>query len=250
MKRTFAFFAVLMMFSLLPASAFADGEGETVPEPTTTAEVTAQPTATPTATPIQTSGTCGDNLTWTLTDDGVLTISGTGAMSNYYTGSLSAQWKGQTLKSVTMKSGVTSIGNYAFYQCSSLTGIMIPDSVTSIGGCAFSGCSALTDVYYAGSEEEWSALTIGAQNGPLTKATIHYIATGPTPTPSGTSVPGDANGDGKVDAFDLQRLKKYLADADVPVDMSAVDVTGDGDVNAFDLLRLKKYLAGAAVELK
>jgi hypothetical protein len=54
--------------------------------------------------------------------------------------------KGKTDKTFTIPDNVTSIGNYAFYYCSSLTSIVIPDSVTSIGNWAFSGCSRLTSV--------------------------------------------------------------------------------------------------------
>jgi len=47
---------------------------------------------------------------------------------------------------VTIADGITSIGNWAFSDCSGLTGITIPDSVTSIGYCAFEGCSGLTSI--------------------------------------------------------------------------------------------------------
>ena len=47
--------------------------------------------------------------------------------------------------------GVTSIGDYAFYYCSSLTSVTIPGSVTSIGDYAFSDCSGLTSVIIPGS---------------------------------------------------------------------------------------------------
>ena len=52
-----------------------------------------------------------------------------------------------SLTSVTIPNSVTSIGNYAFYGCSSLTSVTIGNSVTSIGEAAFSGCDGLTDVY-------------------------------------------------------------------------------------------------------
>ena len=92
------------------------------------------------------NGTCGENLTWVLTDDGTLTISGTGTMYAYSWET--TPWYSYNSKIVTViiEDGVTSIGGYAFYDCSRLTGVTIPESVTIIGGDAFSYCVRLTRV--------------------------------------------------------------------------------------------------------
>ena len=98
------------------------------------------------------SGACGvngDNLTWVLTEDGTLTISGSGDMDGYNHGSISVvPWDSNQEKilSAVMEPGVTSIGAWAFRNCSSLTSITIPEGVTSIGSNAFSDCSSLTSV--------------------------------------------------------------------------------------------------------
>ena len=97
------------------------------------------------------SGGCGTNLTWTLDSEGTLTISGSGNMYDYdYTGHFGklAPWKSQSdsIHAIVIEQGVTSIGSYAFYGCSSLTSITIPDSVASIGNSAFRSCSGLTSI--------------------------------------------------------------------------------------------------------
>ena len=93
------------------------------------------------------SGSCGENVTWTLTADGTMTISGTGAMTDYTYDSRSPWYSCRTyIKRVVMQQGVTSIGDRAFWDCSGLTSVTIPDGVTSIGDSAFSGCAALTSV--------------------------------------------------------------------------------------------------------
>ena len=124
-KRLLSFvLAVLMIASLLPATALAAD--------------------------ILDSGTCGaegdgSNLTWTLDSEGVLTISGSGDMRDY---DYSSPWyeNGNQIQSVFMANGVTSIGNFAFNECTSLTSMTIPDSVTCIGNCAFRECSSLASV--------------------------------------------------------------------------------------------------------
>ena len=91
------------------------------------------------------SGTCGDNVSWTLDTDGTLTISGTGATKDYE--SYESPFEGKTeIKNVVIESGVTGIGSFLFYNCSNLTEVSIPNSVTSIGENAFYKCSNLTNI--------------------------------------------------------------------------------------------------------
>ncbi len=93
------------------------------------------------------SGTCGSNLTWTLDSEGTLTISGTGAMTDW-TSSSSIPWYSyrSSITSVVIGSGVTTIGSSAFSNCTSLTSVTIPDGVTSIGEWAFAWCTGLESV--------------------------------------------------------------------------------------------------------
>ena len=92
------------------------------------------------------TGKCGDNLTWTIGNDEVLTISGTGRIPDYntsYGGKNTAPWYGYAyqIKKVVLGSGVQNIGNDAFAGCYCMTDITIPDTVSSIGGGAFYGCA-------------------------------------------------------------------------------------------------------------
>ena len=175
------------------------------------------------------TGSCGDNVIYSLnTETGVLTISGTGEMTD------SPFSQNSSIKSVIIENGVTSILTYAFSGCTSLTSITIPDSVTSIGesafdgctslvsvtlsksittieystffGCssltsieipksvttivnfAFCGCTNLKDVYYDGTQSEWNKINIGHSNECLTNASLHCSLT-PTPEPTPTPTP-------------------------------------------------------------
>lgn len=90
-------------------------------------------------------------ITWTLSNDGTLTISGTD-MPDYiydnYNECYTIPWYSQRnkIKKVIIKSGVTNIGQMAFLDCSILTSITIPNSVTSIGSQAFKNCKSLESI--------------------------------------------------------------------------------------------------------
>ena len=77
------------------------------------------------------------------------------------------------LTSITIPEGVTTIGSQAFGSCTSLTAVTLPESLASVGNYAFYN-AGLTDVYYGGTPESWSAVTIGTYNASLTNAAFHY----------------------------------------------------------------------------
>ena len=117
-------------------------------------------------------------VTWTLSDDGTLTISGT-EMPDYEYGSRynNIPWYIQRdkIQKVIIEKGVTNIGNNAFIDCSGLTSIAIPNSVTSIGNSAFGRCSSLTSITIPNSVTsigEWAFSESG-----LTSVNIHNSVT-------------------------------------------------------------------------
>ena len=115
--------ALLMVFSLLPASAFA-------------------------ATVVQ-SGSCGDNMTWKLDDAGVLTITGTGEMAE-------SPWLSykDSIKTVVIGEGVTSLCGAAFIGCTGITKATLPSSLKTIGYASFCDCTELTSINIPGGVKE------------------------------------------------------------------------------------------------
>ncbi len=91
------------------------------------------------------SGKCGDNLTWTLTEDGVLTIRGTGAMTDF---DEIGPWydNSDIIEKVIIESGVTTIGSFAFDGCTNIKSITIPKTIVSIGELAFLACFSLKSI--------------------------------------------------------------------------------------------------------
>lgn len=104
------------------------------------------------------TGSCGDNVTYTIYSDMTMVISGTGPMCDYFIGVIEEgeievnyntrendeYWSKVT--NVMIEEGVTSISEYAFSYCTDLVSIAIPNSVTSIGAFSFLGCSNLTTI--------------------------------------------------------------------------------------------------------
>lgn len=96
-------------------------------------------------------GDCGANIKWALDTKGTLHVYGTGAMYDYNGNNGGPFYLYRNdIKSVQLSGGITTIGSYAFYECSSLTELVIPDSVTSIGSSAFESCTSLTEIVIPG----------------------------------------------------------------------------------------------------
>ena len=95
------------------------------------------------------SGTCGENLSWILTEDGVLRISGNGAMPGYSTSSVAPWYSKRTkITSVVVEPGVTNVGDYAFYACLKLAEVELAEEITDIGQGAFQDCTKLKAVEF------------------------------------------------------------------------------------------------------
>ena len=119
------------------------------------------------------SGSCGSNVSWTLYQSGRFVVSGSGAMTNYPNQNAQPWAEYRTrIRSVEIGADITSIGAYAFYGASNLTGvtfekgsklqtvsrlafcldtslteIVLPEGVQSIGDRTFGHCYKLTSVY-------------------------------------------------------------------------------------------------------
>ena len=91
------------------------------------------------------SGSCGDSMYWSLDANGVLTVSGSGNMYDYYSedpGWYDYAWH---IQKVVVGEDVETVGAYAFYYCFNLTDVTILGS-TILAEAAFSYCESLVNV--------------------------------------------------------------------------------------------------------
>ena len=207
------------------------------------------------------SGKCGIELIWTLSNDGVLTISGTGGMFDFKIilenlplsiapmndkSELDldvAPWSDYTdlIITVVVEDGVTSIGDNAFAYCEKLTEVKIPETVTEIGNGAFSGCEALEEIVYAGSKAQWEKIEVGTGNDVAEKDLVTCAI-----------LMGDVTGDGVVDVGDAVKLLKAIAskttDEFSDEVFEAADVTRDGVIDVGDAVKLLKAIASKTTD--
>ena len=127
------------------------------------------------------SGECGDNLTWVLDGNGLLEITGTGAMANWDLSSPPWYSYSDYIKTVDIADGVTTVGDYAFSWCELLTRVKIPDSVTSIGEAAFGACDNLTNITVDENNKNYSSNSDGVLFN-KDKTTLIQYPTGKTRT--------------------------------------------------------------------
>jgi len=187
------------------------------------------------------SGTCGENLVWTLDDKGTLVVSGTGKMQV----SFGTNYK---IKKVIIQEGATSIDTDAFFGCENLTDITIPASVTSIGTRAFGyypyfslGLGGMLLVYKINVTVHGYSDTIAEEYAK--ENNFEFVVLEDAPTAPET-IKGDVNADGEFTIADVAMLQKWLLDApDLSIpDLEAVDFCEDGEINVFDLCIMKQEI--------
>jgi len=135
---------------------------------------------------------------YSITADGFLyTVENGAATIHGYNNSCTSLFE------IVIPEGVESIGNSTFFGCEGLKEVHIPKSVTSIGVSAFNK-SGLSTVYYGGTEEDWSKITIGGSNYEFDSAEFIYA------DPS-EEILGYIDGDGAVNGKDANIIKQYQA---------------------------------------
>ena len=122
---------------------------------------------------LATSGSCNaaETVVWSLSEDGLLTIAGNGAVET-------APWKSlpgsqNLILSVVIGDGVQSISSRAFEHCFAMTSVIIPASVENIAERAFMDCGEL-DIFYAGSKSEWDSIVASGTTFASTSCNVTY----------------------------------------------------------------------------
>ena len=114
---------------------------------------------------IKYSGVIGDNVEWTLSENGVLDITGNGDMSSL-SGQKYQPWYNRysEIKSVRIGEGITGIGKYSFFSCKKIESVDLPNTLTKIEDYAFDDCTALKNIYLPSSLNSVGNLSLQNRN--------------------------------------------------------------------------------------
>lgn len=223
------------------------------------------------------SGTCGESLIWTL-EEGVLTISGEGAIPDYKKSSSMPwydHWK--EITSVVICPGVTAVGNRAFTQHTRIVTVTMSDSVTSIGDYAFSGCTGLESISIPegvssiGIQAFYNCLKLKQISIPEGVSAIGSWTFKKCPELESVTIPvsvvsvGERAFDGctaltdvyyagspaQWDKISIESTNTPLTSASIHFAVSNIagDANGDGGVDILDVIRLVRALARADVKI-
>lgn len=142
---------------------------------------------------IVSQGNCGKNVTYTLTGDGVLTLSGTGSSDSYHSQKF-PEWTPylDLVKEIRVEEGIEGLGSMIFSGCTNVRKVSLPGSLKKIGQYGFRECVSMTEVtlpknveelernvfkgialqklYYEG--ENWESVVLGKENEHLAECMI------------------------------------------------------------------------------
>lgn len=179
------------------------------------------------------NGDLGEDIQWSLSSDGTLTVNGRGSINDFGTDNENtAPWKKHAagITKLVLGEGIETIGNNAFSDITELTEAHIPSTVTAISESAFLGSE---NVVIYGSSDSY-AVAYAKEQG------LSYVC---------TDIPvfilGDTDGDNKVTITDATMIQKYLAEYDVSETFifEAANTDGDGRITISDATVIQRYLA-------
>ena len=184
------------------------------------------------------NGNCGDNLNWSFSNQGVLSISGFGAMTNYNNSNPPWQSYSYELTSIVINEGVTTIGNYAFdFYSDNLSSVFLPSSLTQIGSYALSNLPDLCMIQYNGTAAEWKEkVTIKNGNAALTTDRLHFAACTHALT-SHAAVAASCSAPGNNAYWSCDKCGKFFSDAN-----------GENEIEADSWVIQAAHSPAAAVE--
>ncbi|MBQ8603733.1 MAG: leucine-rich repeat protein, partial [Oscillospiraceae bacterium] len=217
------------------------------------------------ATSVVASGECGTSVNWELVDTDAdntgdkLVISGTGEMYDYkYDAASPWSTYKDSINTIVVHDGATTIGDYAFYECKKVTNISIPFGVSDIGECAFNGCSLLTGIAIPNSVKRLGNLAFSGTG--LTNITIPDSVTevgeylfGGCGSLKEVTVPGSIKDMNKFMFFSCDSLEKVVVSDGVEIiGNSTFEVCSKlTDITLPESLKsIGKYAFSACTELK